>query len=265
MEVLVFLVNSMVFLIIGLEIDVTELRPNLGDVGIAIGAVMVGRVVVVYGLGFLHRLVQPTRRISLPYRHVQYWGGLRGAISLALALTLAEAGFDQGVVDSVLLMTFGVVLFTLLIQGTSIGTLIDRLSLAGVAHHEHEQQIRQARIFALRSGQAEVERLGRSGVLFRNMSDAMVSTYDDQILEAQASLGGLIGEHPELEISMLLAARRDAIVAERAAVTDLARRGLISESVSHSLVIEFNNRLAALELIEERWESADEPGGFRDE
>ena len=254
-EVLVFLVNSMVFLIIGLEINLTELSPNLGDVGIAVGAVVVGRVFVVYGLGFLHRLAQPSRRVSMGYRHIQYWGGLRGAISLALALTLAEAGFDQEVVDTVLLMTFGVVLFTLLVQGTSMSALIDRLGLAGVAPSEHEQQIRQARVFALRSGRSELERLGRTGVLFGGMSRAMVSTYNEQITEAQAALGSHIGQHPELEIGMLLNARRDAVVAERTAVTDLARRGLISESVSHALVVEFNNRLGALELIEERWES----------
>ena len=254
-EVLVFLVNSMVFLIIGLEIDLTELSPSLGDVGIAIGAVVIARVIVVYGLGFVHGVLQPGRRISMGYRHVQYWGGLRGAISLALALTLADAGFDQAVVDTVLLMTFGVVLFTLLLQGTSMSTLIAKLGLAGVAPEAREQQIRQARVFALRSGKAELERLGRTGVLFRDMSQAMVSTYDDQLAVAQSDLGTHIGEHPELEIGMLLNARRDAVVAERAAVTDLARRGLISEAVSHHLVIEFNNRLMALELIEERWES----------
>ncbi|MCP5025864.1 MAG: Na+/H+ antiporter [Actinomycetia bacterium] len=257
--VLVFLVNSMVFLIIGLEINLRELTPHLSDVVVAIVAVVVARLLVVYGLGLVHQLVQPGRRISMAFRHVQYWGGLRGAISLALALTLAEAGFDKKVVDTVLLMTFGVVLFTLLVQGTSMGFLIDRLGLAVFAPNEHEQQIRQARVFALRSGRAELERLGRSGVLARDMTQAMLGTYDEQLTTAQDSLASLIGAHPELEIGMLLTARRDAVVAERAAVTDLVRRDLISESVSHALVHEFDSRLAALELIEERWESAQSP------
>lgn len=53
-------------------------------------------------------------------------------------------------------------------------------------------------MFALRSGKAELERLGQSGVLFRDMSQAMVSTYDQQLTEAQASLGKLIGRRPEM-------------------------------------------------------------------
>ena len=132
-EVLTFLVNSMVFLIIGLEIDLSELRPNLAEVGLAIAVVVVGRLIVVYGLAFLHRFIQPARRIPLSLQHVQYWGGLRGAISLALVLTLAEENFAPEVVDTVLLMTFGVVLFTLLVQGTTMSTLISKLGLAGLA------------------------------------------------------------------------------------------------------------------------------------
>lgn len=263
-EVLAFLVNSMVFLIIGLQINLSELRPSLADVGVAIGAVVVGRIFVVYGLGAVHRRIQPSRAIPRGYQHVQYWGGLRGAISLALALTLADAGFEDDVVDKVLLMTFGVVLFTLLIQGTSMSTLIDRLGLAGLAPNEQEQQIRQARVYALRSGKAELEKLGQGGVLFRDMSQAMISTYNKQLAEAQGRLGSHLGLHPELEIGMLLQARRDAVVAERTAVSDLGRRGLIGDSVAHHLMVDFANRLAALELIEERWETGATGEGSHD-
>lgn len=258
-EVLAFLANSMVFLVIGLEIDLTELGEHIPDVIVAILVVMVGRVVVIYGLTAFQGKVQPKRRIPMPFRHVQYWGGLRGAISLALALTLAEGNFDQDTIDSVLLMTFGVVLFTLLVQGTTIGTLISRLGLSGQAANETEQQVRQARIFAMRSGKAELERLGESGVLFGDMANALTSTYDEQLGEAKNSLGNHFRAHPELEVSMLLQARRDAVTAERAGVADLARRGIVTESVAHKLQIEFNNRLAALDLIEERWESDVEP------
>ena len=64
---------------------------------------------------------------------------------------------------------------------------------------------------------------------------------------------------------MLLQARRDALLAERTAVADLVRRGLIDESVSHSLTVEYNNRLAALDLVEQRWESDADPPMDHDE
>ncbi|NIP27246.1 MAG: sodium:proton antiporter, partial [Phycisphaerae bacterium] len=72
----------------------------------------------------------PKNRIPVPFRHVMYWGGLRGAISLALALTLTGATFGQDVAQELKLMTFGVVLFTLIVQGISIAPLIRHLGLS---------------------------------------------------------------------------------------------------------------------------------------
>ena len=264
-EVLAFLANSMVFLVIGLRIDLTELGQHIPDVIVAILVVIVGRIVVIYGLAALHQTIQPKRKIPMGFRHVQYWGGLRGAISLALALILAEADFDSETVDSVLLMTFGVVLFTLLVQGTTIGTVINKLGLSGQAASETEQQTRQARIFAMRSGKAELERLGESGVLFGDMASALTSTYDDQLDTAKQGLGDHFRANPELEVAMLLQARRDAVVAERAGVADLARKGIVTESVAHKLTVEFNDRLAALDLIEERWETDAKPEAHADD
>ena len=100
----------------------------------------------------------------MPYRHVMVWAGLRGAISLALVLTITTEYFERDVVDTVQAMTFGVVLFTLLIQGTTIATLMNRLGLSGKADNELTQQRYQARIHMSQAGRAEVQRLGAEGV-----------------------------------------------------------------------------------------------------
>jgi hypothetical protein len=55
---------------------------------------------------------------------------------------------------------------------------------------------------------------------------------------------------------MLLQARRDALFAERSALSEIVRSGLIESQVASDLVIELNNRLSALDLLEERWESS---------
>ena len=88
----------------------------------------------------------------MSYRHVMFWGGLRGAISLALALTLTGEVFGEVFANELRVMTFGVVLFTLLVQGTTIETLIMRLGLAGKPEHLVEYQRRQAKLFTLRAG-----------------------------------------------------------------------------------------------------------------
>ena len=265
-EVLAFLVNSLVFLVIGLKINLREIdiAENALNVLIAIAAVLATRFVIVYGFGAVHSKLQPSRRIPIAFKHVMYWGGLRGAISLALALLLEESEFAPEVVDTLLVMTFGVVLFTLLVQGTTISGIIARLGLSGQEENLRHQEEIQARIYSRRAGAAEISRLGSEGVLFSSMAKAMGQTYAEEVNHARNELSEHFDGHPELEIAMLLQARRDALVAENSAIGDMVRRGLISPDVGHHLTVEIHNRTAALELIKDRWESNVAPPGKLD-
>lgn len=254
-ELLTFLVNSAVFLIIGLEISPRLLTDEIEAVVVALVGVIVVRVAMVYGLAEVTQRIAPKRRIPMSYRHVQTWGGLRGAISLALVLTMTTEVFDGETVETVKVMTFGVVLFTLLIQGTTITSVIRRLGLSGRAENELEQQRYQAQIVMRRAGQAEISRLGSEGVLFADMANSLSKTYQRDVSRQSASLRDHFRSHPELEVAMLLQARRDALVAERSALSDVVRTGLVDTQVASTLSIELNDRLAALDLLEERWES----------
>jgi CPA1 family monovalent cation:H+ antiporter len=158
-EFLAFVVNSLVFLLIGLEADLRQLQLNLPLLVVAIIAVLLSRAIVVYLLTWLHGVVDTKRRIPVAYRHIMYWGGLRGAISLALALSLSGEIFGKVVAQEFQLMTFGVVLFTLLVQGTTIGPLIRRLGLAEKSEQQSQQQRQQALIYARRAGNRDLDRL----------------------------------------------------------------------------------------------------------
>lgn len=258
-EFLTFLVNSMVFLVIGLTISFDTLSSELGAVLIGVVSVLVLRAILVYGLAELAEKLQPSRRIPTAFRHVMVWAGLRGAISLALVLTITVDDFSQDIVDKVQAMTFGVVLFTLLIQGTTIAPLMNRLGLSGRAENELQQQRHQARIHMTRAGQSEVARLGADGVVFGDLADSLVKTYQRDITGQSASLRDHFSDHPELEVAMLLQARREALTAERQALSDVVRTGLIETSVAEDLSVELDNRMAVLDLLEERWESDPAP------
>jgi CPA1 family monovalent cation:H+ antiporter len=254
-EFLTFLVNSMVFLVIGLRIGFELLRQELGAVLIGVVGVLALRAVLVYALAALTDVVQPSRHIPKAFRHVMVWAGLRGAISLALVLTITPEMFDQATVDTVQAMTFGVVLFTLLIQGTTIASLMQRLGMSGKATNELTQQRHQARIYMARAGQSEVARLGADGVLFADMADSLGATYQRDVSDHSRALRGHFGDHPELEVAMLLQGRREALTAERIALSEIVRSGLIETAVAEDISVELDNRLAALELLEERWET----------
>ncbi|MEL7207650.1 MAG: cation:proton antiporter, partial [Actinomycetota bacterium] len=260
-ELLSFLVNSLVFLVIGLTISPADLTDELAAVVIAVVGVIVVRVALVYGLAEVTERLLPRRSIPTRYRHVMTWGGLRGAISLALVLTLTADKVGEETEQTIRVMTFGVVLFTLLIQGTTISGVIRRLGLAGKADNELAQQHHQARIAMARGGQSEVARLGAEGVLAGDLAAAIGRTYQRDVTRGTAALQTHLREHPELEVAMLLQARRDAIFAEQRALSDLVRSGLIETEVAADLGTELSERLAALDLLEERWESDDVPDG----
>lgn len=249
-QFLAFIVNSLVFLLLGLQIEIDQFGPELVAIAVAIAAVLLTRLVVVYGIGGVVGVLRPERAISTRFKHVMYWGGLRGAISVALALTLSAESFGEGVDETLQVMTFGVVLFTLLVQGTTIARLIRRVGLADRPEERLEQQRRQARVYARRSGQRELDRLHSSGALFPELWQAMRDLYDTEIERDIEALTSHLAAFPELESDMYLRARADTLRAERAAIVDAARRGIISNEVMEELTVEVNNHLAALEFIE---------------
>jgi CPA1 family monovalent cation:H+ antiporter len=254
-ELLAFLANTLVFLLVGIQIDVTELRPRLGDVAIAVVAILVSRAVIVYGFGWAHARLRGVRPIPMTFRHVMFWGGLRGAVSLALLLSVTQqAAFDPRTIEVLRVMTFGVVLFTLLVQGTTIARLIRGLGL--VEHDEADRALagHRARLYARRAGQREVERLERDGIVAPDVADSMRQVYEEEIRLTAGDVTKQAREHPELQIAALLHTRRSALAAEKRALIDLSRRGLVGGEVIDGLVAAVDDRVVALDLLEERWD-----------
>ncbi len=252
-EFAAFVANSLVFLLIGLEVEITQMWPFIVPIIVAVIAVLLSRAIIVYSFTSLYSIFTPPRLdIPVPYRHVMYWGGLRGAISLALALTLTGEVFGVQFASELRVMAFGVVLFTLLVQGTTIEALINRLGLAKKPEQMLEQQRRQARLYAKRAGQHELNRQHSEGLIFRDVWEAMNAVYDDEINATKLAMRDHLEAFPELEQEMFLQARGDVLKAERAAITNAMQQDIISEKVHHELAAEADNRLAALDIIKEK-------------
>jgi monovalent cation:H+ antiporter, CPA1 family len=126
-----FIINSLVFLLIGLEVRLGGVLRAWKPILIAIAAIFLGRILSVYTLVPFSNLF--SKRIPFVWQHVMVWGGLRGALSLALALSL-DSAFPYR--DQILNLTFGVVVFSILVQGLSIKPLLRILRLAPEAPHE---------------------------------------------------------------------------------------------------------------------------------
>jgi CPA1 family monovalent cation:H+ antiporter len=262
-EFLAFLVNSIVFLAIGLKIEIRLW--DLNDIlliGLAVVVVLFSRGLLVYAITAVHGLFQPQRRISVPFRHVMFWGGLRGAISLALVLTITAATFDDPangangaeIANQLEVMTFGVVLFTLLVQGLTIERLIRWLGLSQKPEHKLEQERRQALVYAKRAGKAELDRLHQDGIVGTDLWHALSVVYDEEIEQSRVGLREYLSAYPETEQQMMLQVRADLVKAERGAIIDALSREIISEEVYEELVRETDARREALVMIEGQWE-----------
>ena len=245
-EYLAFLANSLVFLLIGLDVDPPQLWTNLGAIVVAVVAVLISRGVVVYGLPWLIHGIKGRPHIPLRWRHVLFWGGLRGAISLALALSLPVALPERGMLEA---MTFGVVLFTLLAQGTTIPSLLKRLGLIERPQYQVARERWLGRLLAAQAGLRRLKDLRREGLLLEEMWTGLRNYYLQTQGQMVEEMNQLFLEHAELEQEILLQARRGALQAERSTLGDALRRGLLSDDVYEELRSDVDHRLEAITLI----------------
>lgn len=118
-----FVANSLIFLLIGMPLA----HQDFAATGIAIGAVtilvLIGRAVAVYG-GCVLFARSSDLKVSAAHQHVLFWGGLRGALALALVLGLPAT---MPMRDTITTVAFGVVAFSIIVQGLTMTPLLRKL------------------------------------------------------------------------------------------------------------------------------------------
>jgi len=234
-EYAAFLANSFIFLLIGLQIDLNIIFTDWNAILWAILAVLVARAASIYGLSWIGS------GIPMRFKHVLYWGGLRGAISLALALSLpASLGDQRAVIQS---MAFGVVLFTLLVQGSTMKPLINRMGLIEKSKAQTEYESLNARAVMARTAYKQLESMYNDGILSRhvwNLLSAPIENHADTLVNAAART---MSSHPDVEIREMESAIQEALKSERAALRTLLRDGNISEETFTELLHEVDSAL----------------------
>ena len=137
-----FWANSVIFMLVGIavpEILMDMTATEVGLLGVMILSAFVARGVILYGVlpGFIFG--NWVAQVNMAFKTVMFWGGLRGAVSLALALAVMEnPAFSEDTRHFVGVMVTGLVLFTLFVNATTLGAVmrffgLDRLSLVDQA------------------------------------------------------------------------------------------------------------------------------------
>lgn len=142
-EYLAFLVNSLIFLLIGLQVKFDLLCKYALQIGVGILVVLLARVVVVYGLAPF--IGSRSHKIPWNWRHLLFWGALRGSVCMALALSLPDSFAYK---EMITITTFGVVLFTLLIPGLTIEPLVTLLKMNAKDPKREQYKMLKAQLMA---------------------------------------------------------------------------------------------------------------------
>jgi monovalent cation:H+ antiporter, CPA1 family len=121
-EFITFLANSIVFLLIGLAEGHEDFGGLWGTAATAVVAVLAGRMAAVYPVAAL--LARGPNRIRVAQQHAMVWGGLRGALALALVLSIPDAYPWR---HPIVATTFAVVAFSIIVQGLTCRPLLRRV------------------------------------------------------------------------------------------------------------------------------------------
>jgi CPA1 family monovalent cation:H+ antiporter len=233
-EFLAFFVNSIVFLLIGDQIRFVILGDNLGVITVTIAAVIVTRAIAIYGLGFLSNCLVNSE-IPVPDQTVLWWGGLRGAVSIALALSVPESLPGREVVIATV---FGTVLFTLLVQGLTIQPVLQTLKLLG------DQPMRQ-RYLELIARQAALSRvLQHLGDIEQHPGvepefyHFQVSLVKGELTHLQAEIDQLRAEYPNLQTFITERLREELLAIEADTYAEFVRAGRLNQELPLFLGVE---------------------------
>lgn len=226
-EFLAFFVNSIVFLLIGDQIHFSVLASNLNIIAITIAAMILMRAIAVYLLSSLSNgLVQSD--ISLPKQTVLWWGGLRGSVSIALALSVPAVLSER---EEIIATVFGVVLFTLLVQGLTTKPLLQRLDLLGdqpLRQHYSELVARQAALDRVLQHLKTDQRPGIDPEFYR-YQEALVT---GEMKNLSTEIDRLQQESPDLQFFMTEQLREELFAVEADTYAEFVRRGRLNQELS---------------------------------
>jgi CPA1 family monovalent cation:H+ antiporter len=247
-EFMSFLANSFVFLLIGIVVDLPLILDNWRAILWGIAAALLARLIVIYAL------FPNSKTIPLRWKHIMYWGGLRGAISLALVLGLTTK-LGAEISGQLRAMVFGLVLFTLLIQGTTMNWLVKRTGIVHRREERDEYDLRRARATTTRAAYDHLKKIHKDGMISRHVWDIISQTIDPYTKKLTDSMQEVLKEHPYVESEELDSAWREFLQYQRLVLGELLADRGITEDVFNDLASRIDDQLASTQIA---WDNSDE-------
>ena len=227
-DFLAFFVNSIVFLLIGDRIRFAILGDNLETIAVTIGMMLLTRAIAIYGLGWLtNRLFDS--QIPLPDQTILWWGGLRGSVSIALALSVPASIAGR---DEIIGTVFGAVLFTLLVQGLTTKPLLESLNMLAEQPLRQEYNTAIARQTALERVMAHLQQLATRPGIDREFIRDRTTLIEGELTSISQSIEQILDENPDLQQFVTQQIKSELLAIEADTYAELVRAGQLTQELA---------------------------------
>ncbi|WP_266078060.1 Na+/H+ antiporter [Haladaptatus caseinilyticus] len=259
-ETAAFLVNTLIFVLIGAKTPIAQMLDNWQIIGIAIVLTLAVRAIVVYPItGLVNRY--SSRTVPFSYQHVMIWGGLHASIPIALVLGLPP-DFPRD--TQLRAMVFGVAAFSLVVQGLTMGRLLDRLGVVTRSEVEELYELLLGRARAVDSALNAAERLHNKGELPADVYEDFRGEYEQEKDDLNATISRLLSDNPDLRREELLVGERRVLKEEKSAIMDAMRSGVVSDDVGERLLEEVDLKLDRVDGGESTVRQNPEKEGYKE-
>ncbi|APR86399.1 Na+/H+ antiporter [Minicystis rosea] len=236
-----FGLNVILFLLVGMQLDARTLLHEAASIGLALVALHAGRAVAVYGCFAVLRALTG-ERVPVRWQHVMVIGNIKGALSMAAVLALPA---DLPSRARLVTIVFGVTLVTLVCQALPFQRVLRALQVT-VAASNAAFDAAKATLISARRGLAELDELLDAGLVSRSDHARRRAAFHRQVIEAEEVLrtpGGTSERDRAADVALILA--------QKAAVIDAARRGLVGATAAEERIAAFDRALMDLSHHEE--------------
>jgi CPA1 family monovalent cation:H+ antiporter len=224
-----FVISSIVFLLIGLEVRITDILHVWPATLLAIAAVLLGRVLSVYVISPINNVF--SEKIPVRWQHVLVWGGMHGALSLALVLSLPPT-FPYR--NQILAMTFGAVAFTIGVQGLTIKPLLQFLGIA--TSKEDDYECARVRQLAVGSACAELDLMLRSHLISYPVYERFHRELEEQLAQVKSEIIEIYRKDETRASEEVRLATLRLVTAEKSSIEQAVQNGLISAQSAKNMI-----------------------------
>ncbi len=254
-EIFVFLVNALVFVLVGLQLrpildGLTGSSMKVAEYAVLVcAAVIVTRVVCLPIFAYVPRFLSRRIREHDPYPPWQYpvlisWTGIRGAVSLVAALALPTDFPDR---ELILFLTFSVIVATLVLQGLTLPALIRVLNISDDGGAEREEN--KARIKAAEAAIARLDELVADGAVREDTAERLRGQFTFRARRFRARFDdgddGAIEEQSQAYQRVV----RELLAAEQAALLHLRNERIVDDNVVQRVQRDLDLEAARLDSV----------------